>query len=78
VWDKNDWLFEGQHGFRPGYSRENQVMSVCQDIADSLDNGDIIDAIMEIVIFIIIQRKRKKEKKTKQHSVYTYVNCEKF
>jgi len=20
VWDKNDWLFEGQHGFRPGYS----------------------------------------------------------
>jgi len=19
VWDKNDWLYEGQHGFRPGY-----------------------------------------------------------
>jgi len=18
VWDKNDWLYEGQHGFRPG------------------------------------------------------------
>jgi hypothetical protein len=20
VWDKYDWLYEGQHGFRPGYS----------------------------------------------------------
>jgi len=20
VWDKNDWLYEGQHGFSPGYS----------------------------------------------------------
>jgi len=23
VWDKNDWLYEGQHGFRPGYSCES-------------------------------------------------------
>ena len=46
VWDKNDWLYEGQHGFRPGYSCESQVISVCQDIADSLDNGDKIDAII--------------------------------
>jgi hypothetical protein len=23
VWDKNDWLYEEQHGFRPGYSCEN-------------------------------------------------------
>src|SRR5215469_12947928 len=46
VWDKNDWLFEGQHGFRPGYSCESQVITVCQDIADSLDNGDRIDAII--------------------------------
>ena len=44
VWDKNDWLYEGQHGFRPGYSCESQVIAVCQDIADSLDNGDKIDA----------------------------------
>ena len=35
VWDKNDWLYEGQHGFRPGYSCERQVIRVCQDIADS-------------------------------------------
>ena len=39
VWDKNDWLYEGQHGFRPGYSCESKDIAVCQDIADSLDNG---------------------------------------
>ena len=42
VWDENDWLFEGQHGFRPGYSCESQV---CQDTAYSLDNGVKIGAI---------------------------------
>ena len=44
--DKNDWLYEGQHGFRQGYLCKNQVITVCQDIADSLDNGDRIDAII--------------------------------
>jgi hypothetical protein len=44
--DKNDWLFEGKHGFRPGYSCESQVITLCQDIADSLDNGSRIDAII--------------------------------
>jgi len=43
---KNDWFYEGQHGFRPGYSWESQVITVCQDIADALDNGDRIDAII--------------------------------
>ena len=46
VWDKNDWLYEGQHGFRSGYSCESQVITVCKDIADSLDNGDKIDAVI--------------------------------
>jgi len=46
VWDKNDWLYEGQHGFRPGYSCESQVLTVCYDIEVSLDNGDKIDAII--------------------------------
>ena len=46
MWDKNDWLYEGQHGFRPGYSCESQVITVCQDIADSLDNGDKIVALI--------------------------------
>jgi len=46
VWDKNDWLYEGQHGFRLGYSCESQVIAVCQDIADFLDNGDKIDDII--------------------------------
>jgi hypothetical protein len=47
VWDTNDWLYEGQYGFRPGYSCESQVIAVCQDIADSLNNGDKIDAIID-------------------------------
>jgi hypothetical protein len=46
VWDYNDWLYHGQHGFRRGYSCESQVITVCQDIADSIDNGDRIDAIV--------------------------------
>ena len=46
MWDKNDWLYEGQHGFRPGYSCESQIITVCQNIADCLDNGDRIDAII--------------------------------
>jgi len=45
VWDKNDWLYEGQRGFRPGYSGESQVITVCQDIAGSVVNRDRIDAI---------------------------------
>ena len=46
VWEKSGWLYEGQHGFRPGYSRESQVVTVCQDIADSLDEGGRIDSII--------------------------------
>jgi hypothetical protein len=42
IWDKKDWIFEGQHGF----SCESQVITVCQDIADSLDNGVRTDAII--------------------------------
>ena len=46
VWDKNNWLCEGQHVFRPGYSCESQVITVCQDTADSLDNGCRTDGII--------------------------------
>jgi hypothetical protein len=46
IWDKHNWLFDGQHGFRPGYSCENQLITVYQDIADSLDNGSRIEAII--------------------------------
>jgi len=46
VWDKNYWLYEGQHGFKTGYSCENEVITAYQDIADSLDNGDRVDAII--------------------------------
>jgi hypothetical protein len=46
IWDKNDWLYDGQHGFRPGYSCESQVITVFQDLADSLDEGVSVDAII--------------------------------
>ena len=29
VWEMSGWLYEGQHGFRPGYSCESQVVMVC-------------------------------------------------
>jgi hypothetical protein len=45
IWNREDWLFEGQHGFRPVYSCENQAITVCQDSADSLDSGGSIDAV---------------------------------
>jgi hypothetical protein len=46
VWEKSEWLYEGQHGFRPGYSCESQTVTVCQDIADSLDEGERTDTII--------------------------------
>ena len=36
VWDTSKWLYAGQLGFRPGYSCEGQIVTVCQNIADSL------------------------------------------
>ena len=46
VWDTNKWLYDSQHGVRPGYSCESQIVTVCQDIADSLDEGIRIDALI--------------------------------
>jgi hypothetical protein len=46
VWEDSDWLCEGQHGFRPGYLCESQIITVCQDIADSLDEAIRLDAIV--------------------------------
>jgi len=46
VWEDRDWLYEGQHGFRPGYSCESQIITVCQDISDSLDEATRLDAII--------------------------------
>ena len=45
-WEMSGWLYEGQHGFRPGYSCESQLVMVCQYIADSLDKGVRTDAII--------------------------------
>jgi hypothetical protein len=46
IWDQKDWLFDVEHGFRPGYSCESQVITVYQDMADLLDNGSTIDAVI--------------------------------
>ena len=46
VWEMSGWLYEGQRGFRPRYSCESQLFTVCQDIADSLDKGVRTDAII--------------------------------
>ena len=46
VWEDRDRLNEGQYGFRPGYSCESQIITVCQDISDSLDEATRLNAIM--------------------------------
>ena len=46
VWEDRDWLYKGQHGFRPGYSCESQIITVCQDISDFLDKAARLDAII--------------------------------
>jgi hypothetical protein len=45
IWDMMDWIFQGQQEFRTRFSCESQVITVFQDIADCLDNGDRINAI---------------------------------
>ena len=34
VWHISGWLYEDQHGFRPEYSYESQVVNICEDIRD--------------------------------------------
>ena len=46
MWKDRDWLYEGQHGFRPGYSSESRIITVCNDISDSLDEAIRLDAII--------------------------------
>ena len=46
MWEDRKWLYEGQHGFRPGYSCESQIITVCQDISDTLDEAARLDMII--------------------------------
>ena len=46
VWGDSVWFYEGQNGLRPGYSCESQIITVCQDISDSLDEATRLDAII--------------------------------
>jgi hypothetical protein len=45
VWENSEWLYERQHGFRPGYSCDSQIITVCQDISESFDEAVRLDAI---------------------------------
>jgi len=40
------WLCDGQYGFRSGYSCEHQLVTVRQDIVDSLNEGVRTDVII--------------------------------
>jgi hypothetical protein len=46
VWENSDWLYEGQHGFRLGYLCESQIITVCQDTSDTLDEGARLGVII--------------------------------
>ena len=46
VWEDRDWLYEGQHDFRPGYSYKSQIITVCQDISDTLDEAARLNVII--------------------------------
>ena len=46
MWEERDWLYKGQHSFRPGYSCESQIITVCQDISDTLDEAARLDVII--------------------------------
>jgi hypothetical protein len=60
IWDKKDWIFEGQHGFRPEYSCESEVITIFQYIANPLDNGSRMDAIVRDLakVFVLVPHDR--------------------
>ncbi len=45
-WEIKKWLYDGQHGFRSGYSCESQVVTLFQDLADEIDAGASVDAVV--------------------------------
>jgi hypothetical protein len=46
VWENSNRLYEGQHGFIPGYSCEGHIITVCLDISDSLDEASSVGAVL--------------------------------
>ena len=46
MWEDRDGLYEEQHGCRPGHSCESQIITVCQDIAGSIDEAARLEAII--------------------------------
>ncbi len=45
-WEIKKWLYDRPHGFRSGYSCESQVVTLFQDLADEIDAGGRVDAVV--------------------------------
>lgn len=45
-WKENDWLSDRQHGFRSGFSCETQLLGLVQDISETMDFREEIDAVV--------------------------------
>jgi hypothetical protein len=41
VWENSDWLYEGQHGVRPGYSCKSQIISLSRHIGRPIRRGQV-------------------------------------
>jgi len=46
MWENRDLFYEGQHGSRPGYSCGSQIIIICHDISESLDEAARLEAII--------------------------------
>jgi hypothetical protein len=46
VLETEGWIYKEQHGFREGFSCESQIISLCQDLAEVVDKGGRIDAVI--------------------------------
>ncbi|KAJ4432824.1 hypothetical protein ANN_21463 [Periplaneta americana] len=46
VLNAKDWFYNRQHGFREGFSCDSQITSLVQDLAEEVDRGGRIDAVV--------------------------------
>ena len=46
MWESRDWLYEGQHDFKSGYSCESQIIIIFNDISDYLAEAVRLEAII--------------------------------
>jgi hypothetical protein len=70
VWEYRVWLYEGQHGFRPGNLCESQIITFCQDISVSLDEAARLDVI--IIDFFIFFYLVSHDRLSKEFQAWSY------